>query len=136
MNNRRSNHHIQRALRRGESLLAPTQPRKSDAIILRWTPARNEAGTVLGFFDLRLPSGMTILSCRLMMGPRGVPWVATPAVKQAHKDGTPRVDPAGKQLWQPVVDFAGRAARDRFNGLALEALRRDHPDAFDDGEQP
>jgi hypothetical protein len=36
----------------------------------------------------------------------------------------------GKPLWDPVIEFTRRDARDRFGAMVLEALRRAHPEAF------
>jgi DNA-binding cell septation regulator SpoVG len=101
------------------------------ARIRRWRPFRNPAGTVLGYLDVELPSGMVINGSKLMVGPNGKYWVAMPSERQLDRDGNPRLDANGKQLWSPIVEFATRDARGRFSELILEALRRQHPAAFD-----
>jgi hypothetical protein len=114
---------------RGNTYLAP---RPATALkIRRWQPFRNSAGTVLGFFSIELPSGLIINDAKLMVGRPGKYWVALPAIKLTGKDGNPRLDPTGSSLWNPIVAFASRDARDRFNELVLTALRRQHPGAFD-----
>jgi DNA-binding cell septation regulator SpoVG len=107
-------------------------PRPATAATIRsWRPFHNPAGTVLGYLDVELPSGMVINGSKLMVGPNGKHWVAMPSERQLDRDGNPRLDDNGKQLWSPIVEFATRDARGRFNELVLAALRRKHPGAFD-----
>jgi hypothetical protein len=75
---------------------------------------------------------MIVYGCKLMVGPSGHHWIGLPSNKQTNKDGTPRLDPKGKALWAPIVDFADRAARDRFCHIVLDALGRAHPQALGD----
>lgn len=98
--------------------------------IRRWQPFRNQAGTMLGYVDVQLPSGMIINGCKLMVGPNGKHWIATPSEKATNKDGSPKLNAAGKQVWVQTVDFVDSGARNRFCDLILEALRREHPDAL------
>ena len=107
-------------------------PPPPSAKIKRWQPARNAAGTVLGYLDVELPSGMVINGSKLMVGPNGKHWVAMPSERQLDRDGNRRLDANGKQLWSPIVEFATRDARVRFNELILAALRRQHPGALDE----
>jgi hypothetical protein len=86
---------------------------------------------VLGYLDVEAPSGLIINSCKLMRGPQGAFWIALPAVKQLDPDGNPLVDANGKPRWQPIVEFRARAAADKFRDLVLEAMRRQHPTAFE-----
>jgi hypothetical protein len=106
------------------------------ATIRSWRPFRNPAGTILGFLSIELPSGLIINDAKLMIGPAGKHWIALPAIKQTGKDGEPRLDDNGKQLWSPIVEIASRDARDRFNELILEALRRQYPGTFDPETPP
>jgi hypothetical protein len=91
---------------------------------------------VLGFFDVRLPSGMVINGTKLMIGPKGKHWVAMPSERQRDPDGNPLLDATGKPLWNPVIEFADRNARDRFTELVLSALRQQHSGAFDPQAPP
>ena len=115
-------------LRRGDAYLAP---HPGIAKIRRWRPYPNAAGTIRGFVDVEFASGIVILGCMLMRGPAGKHWVAPPSVKQVDTDGTPRLDANGRPRWSPIVEFRDRAAADKFRDLVLEALRRQHPTAFD-----
>ena len=121
-------------IRRGRDYLAPRPA--TAAKIRRWQPFRNPAGTVLGFLSIELPSGLVIHDAKLMVGQAGKHWIALPANKQIDKDGNPRLDADGKQLWSPIVEFANRDARDRFHELILAALRRQHPSALDPQAPP
>jgi hypothetical protein len=104
------------------------------AKIRKFTPYRNAAGTVLGYLDVQLASGMIINGCRLMVGPAGRHWIAPPSQQQTNKDGCPRLDPNGKPIWSQIIEFVDNKTRDRFGELILGALRRDYPDAF--GDEP
>jgi hypothetical protein len=120
-------------LRRGNGYLAP---QRGSSKIRRWQPYQNPAGTLCGFADIELPSGMIINGCKLMVGPRGKYWIALPAIKQLDAHGNPLLDANNKPRWAAVVEFRDRAAANRFRDLVLEALRRQHPTAFDGAERP
>jgi hypothetical protein len=101
------------------------------ANIRRWQQYQNPSGTIRGFADIELPSGMIVNGCKLIRGPQGKYWIAPPAIRQVDSDGNPLLDANGKPKWSPIVEFCDRAAADRFRDLGLEALRRQHPTAFD-----
>jgi DNA-binding cell septation regulator SpoVG len=102
--------------------------------ILRFTPYRNPSGTMAGFVSVELPSGQIIHSLKLMRGPAGRFWIATPDQKRRDDNDRPVLDERGKPIWDPIIEFADRAARDRFNEVVLTALRQAHPEAFREGE--
>jgi hypothetical protein len=117
-------------LRRAAGLYGPGPKTGAPvAKIRRWQPHRNPAGTVLGYLDVQLPSGMIVNGCKLMVGPAGKHWIAPPSQQQTNKDGSPKLDPNGKPIWSQTVEFVDRAASDRFRDLVLDALRRDYPEA-------
>jgi len=60
-------------------------------------------------------------------------WVAMLSQKQLDREGQPRLDPNGKPTYNQIVEFVDRTAADRFRDLVLDALRREHPDAFSGG---
>jgi hypothetical protein len=120
------------SVKRGNAYLSPL---KNEMKIRRWQSFRNPAGTMLGFVSVELPSGLVVNDCKLMVGPNGRRWFAMPAVKQFDRDGSPRLDAKGKQLYSPIIEFASREAAARFRDLALDALSRAHPDALDGGER-
>lgn len=104
---------------------------RPEATIRRWQPFQNAAGTVLGYIDAQLPSRMIVNGCKLMAGPKGKHWVAMPAEKAMNKDGTPKLDAPGKQVWTQFIDFADATTRAKFGDMILDALRREHPEAFE-----
>jgi len=107
-------------LQRGSAYLAPRQA--SAAKVRRWQPFRNEARTMLGFLSVELPSGLVINDAKLMVGPHGPHWIALPATKQLDKDGNPKLDVNGRQVWarQSSNSRAGR----RGTGFRIRCLRR------------
>jgi hypothetical protein len=78
---------------------------------------------------------MILNDCKLMVGPQGKHWIAPPAVRQTDADGHVKRDAGGKATWSRIIEFIDKETRDRFSEMVLEALRRDHPDAFD-GDGP
>ena len=94
-----------------------------------WRP--HQSGTLKGFFNLQLPSGLVLNGLTLHQnGERR--WVGLPGKPQLE-DGRHRLDPkTGKPAWQPVVEIPAREVRDRFQEAALAAIdrllgRRDSP---------
>jgi DNA-binding cell septation regulator SpoVG len=136
MNGRHPN---QVELRRAESAIWGPRPdagpaaRPATAKIRRWQPFRNQAGTMRGYLSAELPSGMIVNDLKLMLGPAGKLWIATPSIKQLDRDGQPRLDANGRQTYAQLVEFRDRAASDKFRDLVLEALQREHPEALDGG---
>jgi hypothetical protein len=83
------------------------QLRRAAAVNMR----RFEKNTLRAFFDLELPSGMTLRGCTLHLS-HGKHWVGLP--------GKPYKDQAGKEAWAAIVDFKDKASRDKFQDMALE----------------
>jgi hypothetical protein len=98
--------------------------------ILRWFPFKNPAGTMFGFISIELPSGLIINDCKLMVGQKGHRWIASPGQRQIDREGKPKRDANGKELWIHYVDFRGSDIRKKFETQVLETLRREHPEAF------
>jgi len=118
-------------LRRGEAATWGSKPQPRQAKILRFTEYRNPSGTMLGFFSAELPSGQIIHSLKLMIGPAGKRWVGMPDVKRRDRTDQAMLNANGKAIWDPIIEFTNRDARDRFNAMILEALRIAHPELFD-----
>jgi DNA-binding cell septation regulator SpoVG len=117
------------AISRGNQMLSPERSKPSaGAKILRFMP--HQAGSMLGFLSVEMPSGMIINDLKLMIGPSGKPWLAMPSQKRVDRDGNPVVGPNGKQTYTQFVEFASRTAADRFRRQVLEALRLEHPEAL------
>ena len=82
----------------------------------------------------RCPEGSSaeiIHSLKLMIGPAGKRWVGMPDVKRRDRTDQAMLDANGKAIWDPIIEFTNRDARDRFNAMILEALRIAHPELFD-----
>src|ERR1700761_8905695 len=103
----------------------PTPPQVT---ILAWRPQRNAAGTMLGFVDIELMSGMQLYGCKVMVGPNGRKWVAPPATIRRDDVGNPILSDDGKPTWDQHVRFRDRDIRKRFEGQILAALRVTHPE--------
>jgi hypothetical protein len=67
---------------------------------------------------------------RVMTGKNG-PWAATPAQKQLDPNGNPRLDPNGKAIFKPIIEFRDRATADRIGALVIELVRAAYLDAID-----
>lgn len=84
-----------------------------------WRPL--ERGTLRGFFDLRLPSGLTIRECTYHEKGDSR-WVGLPGRPQIDAGGRQRIDPAtGKKAYVAVVELA-RERREAFQLQALTAI--------------
>jgi len=75
--------------------------------------AAYEKNTLRGFFTVETPSGLVIHGMTLHVK-AGARWVSMPAREYAKADGT--------KSWSPVLEFANRAAADRFRDECLAAL--------------
>jgi hypothetical protein len=67
-----------------------------------------------------------------MPGANGL-WVAMPAVKQLDRNGNPRLDTNGKQIFNQIVEFKDKTTADRFRDLVLELVLADYPGDLVDG---
>jgi hypothetical protein len=86
-----------------------------------WRPLPRNS--LLGFVSLHLePSGIVLHDCSLhRLGDRE--WIGLPAKPQVDRAGLQRKDPAtAKTLYQPVVEIPNKAARERFQIVALAAV--------------
>jgi hypothetical protein len=72
------------------------------------------------FFNLRLPSGLTLNDCSLheMNGKR---WIGLPSRPQLDAQGRQRVDDVGKKMYAPTVEIH-KDTRERFQSAALAAV--------------
>jgi hypothetical protein len=121
-------------LRRGEAATWGSRPAPALPRIRKFTPWCNAAGTVRGYLDVQLPSGLIVNGMKLMVGQKGKHWIGMPAIKQVDQDGQPQLDANGKPRWNQILEFRDQATGDKFRDLILEALWRQHPEAFDDKE--
>ena len=97
-------------------------------LISDWKP--RHSGTLRGFCTVHLPSGLTLheLSVHTRDGSW---WIMPPSKPMLSKDGTALRDAEGKIRYSPIVSFASRQARERFNTGVLNALHLAHPEIFD-----
>jgi hypothetical protein len=79
-------------------------------VVREWRPYQKN--TLVGFLSLELPSGLVLHGCTLHQK-NGSRWIGMPA-KSFEKDGA--------TTWAPLVEFASKEARERFQTAALEAL--------------
>jgi hypothetical protein len=86
-----------------------------------WRPMQRN--TLRGFLTLTLqPSGFVLRECSLHEND-GKRWVGLPSKPQIDTDGHHRKDAAtGKPLYAPVVEIAGKVAREQFQSAALAAV--------------
>jgi hypothetical protein len=116
-------------LRRGEAAIWG-KPGPAPIKLLRWMARPNSAGTVLGYCDVELPSGLIICDLRLMIGQKGERWIAMPAEQQRNRDGQIVLDDRGKRHWRSHVDFRDNSVCQRFCDQVLAAPHQKHPDLF------
>jgi hypothetical protein len=83
-----------------------------------WRP--HQSGSLQGFFNLRLASGIVLNDLTLQGDKR---WIGLPGKPQLE-DGRVRVGDNGKALYTPVVEIPDRQTRDRFTTQALAAVDR------------
>jgi DNA-binding cell septation regulator SpoVG len=120
-------------VRRGNAFLDPRRKSAAPAVeIAQVVPHRS--GQMRAFLSVATASGFVFNGCRLMAGPRGR-WIAMPSRLLVDRDGQPKLDANGRQTYSQVIEFRDRSTADRFCGLVLEALRRQHPDLLD-GDGP
>jgi hypothetical protein len=80
--------------------------------ITNWRPF--ERNTLKAFLTVTPPSGLVLNGCTLHE--KGSRWVGMPAEKFVKADGT--------TSWKPIVEFASKGARDRFQAEAVRAVEQ------------
>lgn len=86
-----------------------------------------------GFCRIKLTSGM-VLHDVAIHEKGGTAWALPSSKPMIDRDGAAKRDVNGKIQYSPVVSFASRELRDRFNTAVIDAVRRVHPEAFDGRE--
>jgi len=71
-------------------------------------------GTLKGFFDLELASGMIVTGCQLHET-NGRFWIGLPARSYVNAEG--------EQAWCRIIDFVDKENRGRFQGLVVPLAR-------------
>ena len=88
-------------------------------ICLAWKPLPR--GSMLGFADLQLDSGLIIKGATLLES-NGRRWCNPPGRPQLDADRKPMLDDAGKLIYSVVLDFATKALRTRWSDEAVKAI--------------
>jgi hypothetical protein len=81
--------------------------------IVSWRE-KKKGESLQGFFSVALPSGLRLIDMTYHKRKDGARWVGMPA-KSYQKDD-------GSTSWVPLVEFTGKAAKERFSKQALQAL--------------
>jgi hypothetical protein len=87
----------------------------------RFRPFRDPAGAMWGSFLAEL---------KLTRGRRGGLSIAMPHLKPRDQDHRTVLDDRGKSIWDTVIKFRGRDARDLFSASILAAFGPTHPELF------
>jgi hypothetical protein len=78
--------------------------------------------TLRGFVTLTLaPSGIVLRECSLHEKD-GKRWIGLPSKPQLDPEGRHRIDTAGKRMYVPIVEIAGKDERARFQQAAVAAV--------------
>jgi hypothetical protein len=96
-------------------------PQRPAMVASNWRPL--ERGTLLGFFDLQLPSGLKLRECTFHVKGDSA-WIGLPGKPQLDAEGKHWIGPDGKKAYSPVVEIPSRKRRDRFQEQAVAAVRR------------
>lgn len=80
-----------------------------------------ERGSLLGFVDLEMPSGLILRGCTFHQSHDKL-WCSPPGRPQLDADRKLMVDEAGKIVYAAVVDFADKAIRARWSTEAVAAI--------------
>jgi hypothetical protein len=96
---------------------------------------RFERGSLLGFADLAMDSGMVLLGCTYHAS-NGKRWVNPPGRPQIDADRKLMFDGAGKILYAPTIEFEPKALRFKWSdqaAAAIEAFQQSTTPAMDTG---
>jgi hypothetical protein len=72
-------------------------------------------GTLLGFFDLEMPSGLIVRGA-MLFEKNGKRWIGFPSKEWVKSDGT--------KGYMPLLEFADRAIADKFQFQVLPAVEK------------
>lgn len=105
---------------------------QAGAVIEEFVPLRKGA-SLRGFARVRTPAGLIFHDVAIHRAPEnGNTWASPSSKVMLDRQGTPMRDDTGRLRYAPVIGFASKALRDRFSDAVIQALRRTHPEAFDD----
>jgi hypothetical protein len=88
-----------------------------------------QAGAMVGFCDVHLPSGMTLHRCSIFAKDDKA-WASPPSKQVIGRDGTVQRSADGKTRYEPTVSFKDRWTQERWSNAVIEVLRAEHPEVF------
>jgi hypothetical protein len=100
--------------------------------LVAWKPLRK--GSLVGLACVRLPIGLVIRDRPVHLS-HGKAWAPLPAKPQVDKGGQLIRDARGKTAYVAILEFDTKKLRDALSERVVEAVRAQHPDAFDNTEQ-
>jgi hypothetical protein len=107
----------------------PPSTEAMPVVLLAWKPV--EKGALRGFAKLRL--GRSLIICDVpVLHSNGRDWVGLPGKPIVGAEGTAARDEKGRQRYVAILEWADRAAADRFGTAVLAAIRAEHPNALAD----
>jgi len=80
-----------------------------------------ERGSLLGFADLAMDSGLVLLGCSYHAA-NGKRWCSPPSRPQLDAERKPMIGDDGKIIYAPMVDFAEKRLRYRWSDAAVAAI--------------
>ena len=87
---------------------------------------RLERGSLLGFADLAMDSGIVLLGCTLHAS-NGKRWCNPPGRPQLDADRKLMLGDNGKLLYATIVEFVDAKTRYRWSDEAVRAIEQVHP---------
>jgi hypothetical protein len=97
--------------------------------LLDWKPITK--GALRGFARVRLGCALVIHDIPVLCS-NGRAWATLPSKPIIGADSTVARDEKGKTRYAPILEWADRAAADRFGAAVLAAIRAEHPNALAD----
>jgi hypothetical protein len=99
--------------------------------ILQWKPlSRN---SLRGFASIRLGAALKIHDIAVHVHENGRRWAQLPAKPIVQQDGTVKRNADGKIQYAPMMEWADRAASDKFSESVISAIEEGFPDALSRG---
>jgi hypothetical protein len=92
-----------------------------------WKPMERNA--LRGFATVEFASGLVINDVSVLVTD-GKPWASPPSKPMLNRDGQALKDKNGKIRYQPIIEFANKAARDRWSDAVVGVVQRAHPEAL------
>ena len=89
-------------------------------------------GTRMGFFNIDLPSGLTIDGVHVHRGLLGTPYARLPSAPDIDQDGVQKRDPSGNLKWRSMQRWRSKALQDGWSAKVIELVREAHPGVFKD----